>query len=690
MRLGGRRMRRPWQAVVAMFGIAATALTPVPASADEVAYAWQQVAVQPPPATMHPGQIVTLSAAIRNTGTATWFTEDLSTTPMRLGAAAPRDRASSFALQDPTWLWSGGKRIRMSSPVVAPGSVGTFTFTFRAPTSATYPRAYTESFAPVVDGHWLDESLLSFTTRVVPASGSVPPIDPPPAVPSPEPVPSPTVPTPPVPANEWDWEPVAITPVPAAMHPGSKHVVTVSLRNTGSKAWEAEELSSTPMRLAAVNPIGVTPRHRASEFGRDDPSWIWSGGTRIRMTTPFVESGSVGVFTFTITAPTLASYPRTYVERFAPIVEGVALLDDQLISFTTQIRPAASAVPAVPEIPTVPSPSPLPTPEPLPTLPPVPTPTPEPLPTVPPVPGVQCPTTANPRAQDISPAIAMRYGQPTRMLPGVAGSPSGVAFGFGKLFVSDPANDRIIKTDPAGFAVETFGAPGSGAGQLNNPSGIALSDSAVVFVADTGNDRISVFGFAGIYLSSFGGTGDAPGKFRSPTGISMIANGPFAGNLAIADTGNDRVQIVSRTGTPIAVIGSSGVGVGEFSSPSSVSVWNDALFVADTGNQRIQRFLIQDGLITTSGGWGGEGSDAACTSLPTAVVATAYGVFVAEAGTNRIEHFTRWGSWLETIDGPQFPTGIALDPSARMFVSEGGADRVLRLTPTVAFAPPVG
>jgi hypothetical protein len=276
--------------------------------------------------------------------------------------------------------------------------------------------------------------------------------------------------------------------------------------------------------------------------------------------------------------------------------------------------------------------------------------------------------------------------QSATLLAGKIGSPQAVAYGFAKLFAADTANDRIAKTDLAGFTTEYFGTSGSGAGQMKWPGGLAVSDSAVVFVADTGNDRIQTYAFAGVFNSQFGSRGGDPGQFRSPRGLTMITNGPYAGNIAVADTGNDRIQILTRTGIPLAVIGSTGSGPGQLSAPTAVAVWGDSIFVADTGNERIQRLTATGEF---AGAWGGAGTDGGCTSLPTGILANEYGVFVVEGGTGRVEHFTRWGARLETFGSLSTPVAAATDASARLYVTEAGAGRVARFTPAAAAAPPV-
>ena len=63
--------------------------------------------------------------------------------------------------------------------------------------------------------------------------------------------------------------------------------------------------------------------------------------------------------------------------------------------------------------------------------------------------------------------------------------------------------------------------------------------------------------------------GDADGQFSSPEGVVML----FNGTIYVADTGNDRVQVFYPNGTFAFKFGSSGDGDGEFSSPTGLP-WN--------------------------------------------------------------------------------------------------------------------
>jgi tripartite motif-containing protein 71 len=63
------------------------------------------------------------------------------------------------------------------------------------------------------------------------------------------------------------------------------------------------------------------------------------------------------------------------------------------------------------------------------------------------------------------------------------------------------------------------------------------------------------------------------------------------GNIIVADSRNDRIQIFSSSGTFIKSFGSKGIGPGEFDRPSGVCISSDGLvIVVDFGNNRVQVF----------------------------------------------------------------------------------------------------
>jgi hypothetical protein len=84
-----------------------------------------------------------------------------------------------------------------------------------------------------------------------------------------------------------------------------------------------------------------------------------------------------------------------------------------------------------------------------------------------------------------------------------------------------------------------------------------------------------------------GGVGSDPGRFSDPRGVGVGADG----SIVVADTGNDRLQRFAPDGTFVAAWGEPGSADGQMEEPSGVAV--DAaghVFVADTVNHRVQEF----------------------------------------------------------------------------------------------------
>jgi sugar lactone lactonase YvrE len=255
------------------------------------------------------------------------------------------------------------------------------------------------------------------------------------------------------------------------------------------------------------------------------------------------------------------------------------------------------------------------------------------------------------------------------------GLPSGIAVDSeSNLFVADGLNHRILKVSPNGMitTVAGKGTPGfSGDGgpalsaQLTLPSALALDVAGNLFIADNGNHRIrkiSVSGVistvAGTGVSGFGGDGGpaTSALIRAPNGVAIDT----AGNLFIADTGDNRIRKVNASGmiTTVAGNGTRGLG-GEGSSATSaqlnapVGIAIDAtgnLFVADSGNHRIRK-ITPAGIITTiagngSLGFSGDGGStiSAQLSQPSSVATDSTGNLFVIDNSKRIRKITFSGS----------------------------------------------
>ena len=77
-----------------------------------------------------------------------------------------------------------------------------------------------------------------------------------------------------------------------------------------------------------------------------------------------------------------------------------------------------------------------------------------------------------------------------------------------------------------------------------------------------------------------GGRGTGKGEFDSPTGIAVDPNG----NFLVADTNNGRIEKFSPTGTFLDIIGTKGSGQGQLGAPNGIAIDRAGnIYVADAG-----------------------------------------------------------------------------------------------------------
>ncbi|MEK7353203.1 MAG: hypothetical protein AABZ77_01690, partial [Chloroflexota bacterium] len=98
------------------------------------------------------------------------------------------------------------------------------------------------------------------------------------------------------------------------------------------------------------------------------------------------------------------------------------------------------------------------------------------------------------------------------------------------------------------------------------------------------------------FLRQWGSSGSGNGQFNSPLGVAVDS----AGNVYVADSGNHRIQKFTSSGQFITKWGASGSLDGQFNSPNGVAVDSAGnVYVADTFNNRIQKFLGSGQFVTT-------------------------------------------------------------------------------------------
>ncbi|MCP4350603.1 MAG: 6-bladed beta-propeller [Desulfobacterales bacterium] len=187
-------------------------------------------------------------------------------------------------------------------------------------------------------------------------------------------------------------------------------------------------------------------------------------------------------------------------------------------------------------------------------------------------------------------------------------TPSGIAVDSNNfIYVADSINNRIQKFTSEGEFIGKWGSFGVGTGKFSIPIGIAIDSDNFIYVADSKNFRIQKFTEGGIFVTALKNFSFLNPDFYTPTGIEFDE----AGFLYIVDSAKGRILKIDPSNPHIisAEIGREGSNLGELQYPSDVCITsNGRMYVADTGNHRVQIFKPalfgkKTKAIIVAGGW---------------------------------------------------------------------------------------
>lgn len=303
--------------------------------------------------------------------------------------------------------------------------------------------------------------------------------------------------------------------------------------------------------------------------------------------------------------------------------------------------------------------------------------------------------------------------------------PRGVAIdAAGNIYIADTNNNRIRRVDSATGVIETIAGNGQegfsgdkGAATeaaLNGPRGIWLTNNGHLLIADHNNFRIRSLNLAtGIIDTVAGGgspgVGDGGKAVDALLGIVSDVTTDSAGNIFIADTGNNRIRRVDTNGIITTVAGNGIFGSGgdggkateaSLALPQGVRIDSEGnILIVDTALiGRIRRVDARTGVISTiAGGGSSEGDAIPATNaklVPTGLSLDSAGnLLISDSSSNTVRRVDRKTGLISTVAGNgtadfsgdggsavqaslNFPTGLATDGDGNLYIADRRNDAI--------------
>ncbi|MFH1619617.1 MAG: hypothetical protein ABIG11_06890 [bacterium] len=272
---------------------------------------------------------------------------------------------------------------------------------------------------------------------------------------------------------------------------------------------------------------------------------------------------------------------------------------------------------------------------------------------------------------------------------------------YGFIYVLDTRNGKIKELGPKGNLLGTFGTYGTGPGQFSKPTDISVDPSGYLLVSDSANKRVAEF-----RLENKLKTAKMP--LNNRTKINLVGptrTWPFkAGAIAVSPDFSvfaylpetRELALINKDGKLVRKFGQRGKEPGQTYEPRALIFDSKkGLFVADTGNDRVQIFSSTGELVGTFGEksafFGGSSKEGRMSS-PAGITITEKGtLYVADTRNARVQAFSPEGIFLFAI-GPKLdkyvlrePVDVQWDPSGFVYILDRRLRQIFKTEPSGKF-----
>jgi sugar lactone lactonase YvrE len=178
------------------------------------------------------------------------------------------------------------------------------------------------------------------------------------------------------------------------------------------------------------------------------------------------------------------------------------------------------------------------------------------------------------------------------------GQPNGVVYYGGNIYVVDQVNNAVYEMTPSGGflnSVTSWSAVSGGPGSFLDPEGIAVDGSGNIYIADTGHDYVEVFNSSLSILAEFNGSAGGNISFNNPSAVAVDSTG----KVYVVDASNQFVKIfTNNSGTSYS--SQFWTAVSEDSDVYGITLdTNNNIYLADSGTDQIEEYTSTGTFITS-------------------------------------------------------------------------------------------
>ena len=203
-----------------------------------------------------------------------------------------------------------------------------------------------------------------------------------------------------------------------------------------------------------------------------------------------------------------------------------------------------------------------------------------------------------------------------------------------KGIVTDDADNIYVSSDhklqkftSRGELIQCTGEKGKKEGEFDDPRGLTLYNNEV-YVCDCDNHCIQIFDLDLNFVRSICSRGEGRGEFNAPFDVKFDA----AGNMYVAEWGNERVQVMDRSGQFIREFGE-----GKLKRPSGLHIADKYVYVSDWSGCCIVVYETSGQFVTSFGTCGQNEGE---FDFPFCVASCVDGyIHVCDLSNNRVQIF---------------------------------------------------